>query len=342
MGKPKVLQILSMYHEQGEIVLREGVEVIRTDHYDIPHLCRLVLDVEGIVLRAPAQITREVIDANPNLKVISGAGVGLDNIDVAYATAHGIPVLHAPSVNKVSTAEHAVMLMLALSKNVIRLHDEMSRGDYASRTRIPTYELKGKKAGLVGFGHIAQEVAKRLKLGFDMDVTAWVRGIDPVKHGLAHELGIRLTTRLEDVFAQSDFVSLHIPLNEQTRYSIDRKLFSLMKSTAYLINTARGAVVHQDDLFAALQEGRIAGAGLDVFDPEPPAKGHPLLSLPNVIVTPHVGGTTVECNYITSTTVARNVIRVLQGERPEHIGNPEVLDERYPGRMTADRRISDN
>ncbi|TYP79334.1 hydroxyacid dehydrogenase [Paenibacillus methanolicus] len=326
MGKPKVLQVLSMYHEQGEIALREGADVTRTDQYDIPHLCLLAKDVEGIVLRAPARITREVIDAAPNLKVISGAGVGLDNIDVAYATAKGIPVLHAPSVSKVSTAEHAVMLILALSKNVIRFHDEMSKGDYSSRTRMPTYELKGKKAGLVGFGHIAQETAKRLKHGFEMDVTAWVREIEPAKHGVARELGVVLTTCLEEIFAQSDFISLHIPLNDQTRHSIDRRLFALMKPSAYLINTARGAVVQQEHLYEALRDGRIAGAGLDVFDPEPPARDHPLLSLPNVIVTPHVGGTTVECNAITSTTVARNVIRVLQGERPEYIGNPEALN----------------
>jgi D-3-phosphoglycerate dehydrogenase len=326
MAKPKVLQILSMYHEQGQIVLEEGAEVVRTDRYDIPHLCQMVKDVDGIVLRAPAKITREVIDANPDIKVISGAGVGLDNIDVAYATAKGIPVLHAPSVSKVSTAEHAVMLMMALSKNMIRMHDEMSRGNYSSRIRIPTYELKGKKAGLIGFGHIAQEVAKRLKLGLEMEVTAWVREIDPAKHGIARELGIEMTSRMEDVFAQADFVSLHIPLTEQTRRMIDGRLISLMKPSAYFINTARGAVVNQEDLYTALKEWKIAGAGLDVFDPEPPAEDLPLLSLPNVIVTPHVGGTTVECNRITSTTVARNVLRVLRGERPEYISNPEVLD----------------
>jgi D-3-phosphoglycerate dehydrogenase len=326
VAKPKVLQILSMYHEQGEKILHEGAEIIRTDQYDIPHLCQLVKDVEGIVLRAPAKITREVIDANPQLKVISGAGVGLDNIDVAYATAKGIPVLHAPSVSKVSTAEHAMMLIMALSKSVIRLHDEMKQGNYTSRMGIPVSELKGKKVGLIGFGAIAGELAKRLALGLEMDVTAWVRKLDASKHGIAHDLGIRVTTNIEEVFADSDYVSLHIPLNEHTKHSIDNKLLGLMKPSAYLINTARGAVVNQADLYTVLSRGEIAGAGLDVFDPEPPTKEDlPLLSLPNVIVTPHVGGTTVECNYITATNVASNVIRVLQGERAEFIANPEVL-----------------
>jgi D-3-phosphoglycerate dehydrogenase len=328
MVKPKVLQILSMYHEQGEKVLEAGAEVIRTDLYDIPHLCKLVKDVDGIVLRAPAKITREVIDANPGLKVISGAGVGLDNIDVQYATERGVPVLHAPSVNKISTAEHAIMLIMALSKSVILLHDEMKKGNYSSRNVIPTRELKGKKVGLIGFGNIAQEVAKRLKLGLEMEVTAWVREFDFSKHGIAHDLPVKVVSNMEEVFAESDFVSLHIPLNENTKYSINQKLLSLMKPSAYLINTARGAIVNQADLYTALKEGFIAGAGLDVFDPEPPEKDLPLLSLPNVILTPHVGGTTEECNYITATTVAKNLIRVLRGEQPEFIANPAVLDNK--------------
>jgi D-3-phosphoglycerate dehydrogenase len=130
---------------------------------------------------------------------------------------------------------------------------------------------------------------------------------------------------MEEVFSHSDFISLHIPLNEQTRYSIDQKYFSLMKPSAFLVNTSRGAVVNQDDLYRALNEGMIAGAGLDVFDPEPPSKDLPLLSLPNVVLTPHVGGTTVECNYVMATTVAENVINILNGKRPRFIGNPEVL-----------------
>lgn len=325
MSKPRVLQILSMYHPEGEKVLQAGADVIRTDQFDISHLCEAVKDVEGLVLRAPAKITREVIDANPNLKVISGAGVGLDNIDVAYATEKGIPVLHAPSVNKVSTAEHAVMLIMALAKSVIPFHKNMSKGNYDSRMVIPTYELKGKKVGLIGFGNIAQEVAKRLKLGFEMDVTAWVREYKPEKHQFAHEIGVQISTDMEDVFSQSDFISLHIPLNEHTKHSINQGLFSKMKPSAFLVNTARGGVINQSDLYVALEEGRIAGAGLDVFDPEPPPKDMPLLSLSNVIVTPHVGGTTMECNYIMATTVAENVINVLNGKQPEFVANPEVL-----------------
>lgn len=325
LNKPRILQILPMYHEEGEMILRKGASVIQTNEYDILHLCKFAGDVDGIVLRAPAKITKEVIDAAPNLKMISGAGVGLDNIDVDYATKKGIVVLHAPSVNKVSTAEHTVMFIMALSKSVMSFHHEMTQGNYQARNVIPTYELKGKSVGLIGFGNIAQEVAKRLALGLEMKVTAWVRSYDSSKQSLAHAIGVKLTTNIEEVVKQADFVSLHIPLQESTKHFFDANLLSYMKPSAYLINTARGAVVNQEDLYHYILEEKIAGAALDVFDPEPPAKDLPLLSLPNVLVTPHVAGTTVECNYITATTVAENVIRFFHKEKVEYIANPEVL-----------------
>ena len=326
MGQPKILQILPMYHPEGEKILRQGAEVIQTNRYDIPHLCEMVKDVEGIILRAPAKITREIIDAAPLLKVISGAGVGLDNIDVKYATEKKIPVLHAPSINGVSTAEHTLMLIMALGKSLISFHEEMRKGNYDSRTTIFTHELRGKRVGIVGFGNIGQEVTRRLKLGLDMEVTAWIRKEDKDKQEIAEKLGIKLTINLEEVFSESDFVSLHIPLNPQTKGSIDRHLFSLMKPTAYFVNTARGALVNQEDLYEALKEGKIAGAGLDVYDPEPPAEDLALFSLPNVILTPHVGGTTVESNYHMATTVATNLIRFFAGERPKFVANPDILD----------------
>ncbi|MGX9134393.1 hydroxyacid dehydrogenase [Rummeliibacillus sp. JY-2-4R] len=326
MSKPRVLQILSMYHPAGEEILQKGAEVVRTDQYDIDHLCQLAKDVEGIVLRAPAKITKEIINANPNLKVISGAGVGLDNIDVSHATKKGIPVLHAPAVNKISTAEHTVMLLMALAKSVIPFHEQMKKGNYNSRMEIPSIELKGKKVGLIGFGNIAKEVAKTLSLGFGMEVTAWVREYKPEKHQDADQMGVKINTNMEEVFRQSDFISIHIPLNEHTKYSINQSLFSLMKPTSFLINTARGAIVNQEDLYHYLKNGKIRGAGLDVFDPEPLNEDHPLLGLPNVILTPHVGGTTIESNLIMSTTVAENVINRLTGKRPRYIANPEVLN----------------
>ncbi len=327
MAKPKILQILSMYHEAGEKILQEGADVIRTDLTDPVSLCQLAAEAEGIVLRAPAKITKEVIDAAPKLAVISGAGVGLDNIDVSHATRKGIPVLYAPSVNSVSTAEHAIMLIMALSKKLVSFHSAMRSGDYDSRTSLKSYQLQGKRAGLVGFGNIAKEAAKKLKTGLDMDVLVWVRQYDENKHALVKKLGLKVTTDLDYLFKTSDFISMHIPFNSLTKGIINKHFFQQMKPTAYLINTARGGIINQDDLYTVLREGTIAGAALDVFDPEPPPKDLPLLSLPNVIVTPHVGGTTVECNLIMATTVAKNVLKVLAGEKPEYIGNPEIYHQ---------------
>lgn len=325
MSKPKVLQILPMYHEAAEKILNNKAEVIRTDDYSMENLCELVKAVDAVVLRAPARIEKEVIEANPHLKVISGAGVGLDNIDVAYATKVGIPVLHAPSVNKVSTAEHTVMFIMALSKSLLNFHKEMEKGKFDSRNRISTQELKGKKVGLIGFGSIAQEVAKRLVYGLDMKVSAWVREVSPTKQKKANDLEVEITDDIKKVFAESDFISIHIPLNEETKYSIDNALFSLMKPTAYIINTARGAVINQEDLYTILSANKIAGAALDVYEAEPISKDNKLLSLSNVLLTPHVGGTTRESNYIMATTVAQNVINFLNGEEPEFVANPGVF-----------------
>lgn len=327
MRKPKVLQILSMYHEEGEKILREGADVTRTNAFDTASLCQLAGDTEGIVLRAPAKITKEIIDAAPRLAVISGAGVGLDNIDVSYATHKGIPVLYAPAVNSVSTAEHAVMMIMALSKKLLAFHSAMTAGHYDSRTVLKSFQLKGKRAGLVGFGSIAKEAAKRLKTGLEMDVLVWVRHYDARKHALAKALGITVTTDLDYLFKTSDFVSLHIPYTTETNNYINRHHFQQMKPSAFLINTARGGIINQTDLYHALENGTIAGAALDVFDPEPPPRDLPLLSLPNVILTPHIGGTTVECNLIMATTVAMNVLKVLRGESPDFIGNPEVYNK---------------
>ncbi|RKN84977.1 hydroxyacid dehydrogenase [Paenibacillus ginsengarvi] len=324
MRKPKIVQVLSMYHPKGEQLLLEGADVVRTDDYDVGCLCDTVREAEGIVLRAPARITKEVIDAAPRLRAISGAGVGLDNIDVAYATSKRIPVLHAPAVNAVSTAEHTVMLIMAAAKSLIPFHEQMRQGRFGSRMDIPTRELYGKTAGLVGFGTIAREVAKRLRFGLGMEVSAWTRTADDTKREAAQRLETELTTDLDELFHKSDFVSLHIPLNRHTRGLVNSRLLGLMKPDAWLINTARGAVVDQDNLVDALGRGQLAGAALDVFEPEPIPAEHPLLALQNVILTPHVAGTTQESNYIAATTVARNMLRVLAGERPEYIGNPEV------------------
>lgn len=326
--RKKVLQILPMYDPKGEEILRQSADVIYTDRYDEEHLCRMVKGVHGIVLRAPARITRRIIEAADCLEAISGAGVGVDNIDVQAATERGIPVLHAPSLNTNATAEHAVALMLALSKMVVRGDQAMRRNHFAARDSMRTMELRGKRLGLVGFGAIAQRVAEIAGKGFGMKVTAYVRRMDDQRRQRAMELGAGLTTDLQELFATSDIVSLHVPLTAETRHLVNRELLDLMQPHALLINTARGGVVDHPALLHALKAKKLAGAALDVFDPEPPEPSE-LFQMEQVITTPHIGGITREATYQMAVTVAQNMLKILQGQPVETVSNPEVLRSRF-------------
>ncbi|MCF6094859.1 hydroxyacid dehydrogenase [Microaerobacter geothermalis] len=325
----KILQILSMYHLDGEKILHEHAEVIKTNQYDQEHIISLLLkhkDIKGIILRAPARITSEIIEAASSVKVISGAGVGLDNIEVDSATKKGIAVLHAPKVNTKSTAEHAVGLFFSLYKKILPFDRETRKGNFLIRDQLFSHDLLNKELGLVGWGSIARHVAKICSLGLGMNVRSYVRRVDDEKISAANKLGVRLITNLSEIFSHSDIISVHLPLTEETRGLINRKYFSLMKPSAYFVNTARGAVVNETDLIEALSNRQIAGAGLDVFSEEPPSPNHPLFKLDNVVISPHIGGITEESARLSSTVIANNVIRFLNGEKPQHIANPEVIN----------------
>ncbi|OLO28666.1 hydroxyacid dehydrogenase [Alkalihalophilus pseudofirmus] len=323
----KILQILSMYHPKGEETLRKSAEVIQTNNYDPEHVKKLLQGVDGIVLRAPGFINAEILNEATTVKAISGAGVGLDNIDVQYATKKGIPILHAPKVNTDSTAEHAISLMFALMKKLLPLHTEMIKGNFSYRNSLFTNELIGKRLGLVGFGTIAQKVAKVCSIGLGMEVISYVRRIDEEKLKRAKELNVKLSQNLSEVMETSDIISLHIPLTNDTKKLITYDLLSSMKPTAYFINTARGGVVDENGLCRILKEKKIAGAGIDVYTQEPPSPDHPLYHLDNVLLTPHVGGISEEAAEKSSVLVAENLLATINGERPKHIANPEVYKE---------------
>lgn len=325
--RKKVLQILPMYDPKGEEILRRGADVVYTDRYDEDHLCQMVQGVHAIVLRAPAKITRRIIEAADCLEVISGAGVGVDNIDVLAATERGIPVLHAPHLNNNATAEHTVALMLSLSKMVVAGDRAMRRHQFSARDGIRTMELRGKRLGLVGFGRIAQRVAEIARQGFGMQVMMYVRTVDERRRQRAEELQVQLTTDLAELFSTSDIVSLHVPLTPETRHMVNRDILDRMQPHALLINTARGGVVDHDALYQALKEKKLAGAALDVFDPEPPEPLE-LFQMEQVITTPHIGGLTREATEQTAVTVAENVLKVLHGQKVDTVSNPEVFQDR--------------
>lgn len=284
-----------------------------------------VKDADAILVRT-TPITREVLEAAPRLKVVGRHGVGVDNIDVAAATELGIPVVYAPGSNTLAVAEHAVMLMLALAKNVFSADRALrTEHNFASRFTIPSTELAGKTLGLIGFGKIGQAVAKRCGLGFEMRVIAY----DPYLNAeAAKALDVTPASSVDEVLEQADVVSLHAPATPENYHLIGREQLQKMRPHALLINTARGPLVDEKALYEALKAGRIAGAGLDVFDPEPPEPSNPLFELPNVIVTPHMAAHTDESLRRMATWAAEGILQVLRGEYPTRIFNPEVWERR--------------
>jgi D-3-phosphoglycerate dehydrogenase / 2-oxoglutarate reductase len=258
----------------------------------------------------------KVLDAHPQLRIIARVGVGYDSVDVAAATQRGIPVTISPG-NAEAVAEHAFGLMLALVKTIVPQHNEIAAGDWPRKSGGP---LRGRTLGIVGLGRIGKQVALRAK-AFNMPIIA----SDPIRdEAFSTQHGIKWTTT-EELFATADVVSLHLPLNAQTKKSINSRLLGMMKPAAYLINTARGGVVDETGLVEALKTNRISGAGLDVLEREPPATDNPLRKLPNVVLTAHAAGIDSQALADMADLAAQTVVRYLAGEWPaEYVVNPEV------------------
>jgi len=303
-----------------EVILApDGREETLISHLSAPHIGGMIVRVE--------KITRRVIEASKDLQVIGQHGVGVDNIDVAAATQKGILVLNAATSNYVSTAEHAVMLILALARKVLDSDRAVREGDFLFRERFYPMQINGKVLFILGLGRIGSELARKCRLAFNMEILAY----DPyVADFEMAGLGVKKVD-LETGFAEADFVSIHMALTPETRHLITEKEISLMKPTAILINVSRGGVIKQEDLVKALKDKRIAAAGLDVFDPEPPMMEDPLLKLSNVILSPHFAGDTYEAKQNCSQSIANDVLAVLKGHRPRFVVNPEVFAIRKTG-----------
>ncbi|MCS6850804.1 MAG: phosphoglycerate dehydrogenase [Gemmataceae bacterium] len=269
------------------------------------------------VIAGSEPYTAAVIAAHPQLRVIARAGVGYDAVDVAAATAHGVAVTIAPGTNQDAVAEHTFALILGLAKNLPSQHNALKAGRWERRANLP---VRGRTLGIVGLGRIGKAVALRAK-AFAMPLLAYEPYPD---HSFVAEHGIRLVS-LETLLAESDFVSLHVPLTPESRYLINRRTLGLMKPTAFLVNTARGGLVNEADLLQALQAGWIAGAALDVFEEEPPPADHPLLALENVLVTPHAAGVDLQSRDEMAHSAASAIVALSRGQWPaEQIVNPEV------------------
>jgi phosphoglycerate dehydrogenase-like enzyme len=322
MVKPRIL-ITSIFLQAGDEVdcrLREtGFEPVYhplTGKRTEEELIDLLRGIDGVIVSSDP-FTARVLAAAPQLKVISRTGVGYDAIDMKAATARGIVVTTTPGVNRHAVAEWAIALMLCCARKLTTNLDEVRRGGW---TRHEGMDLAGKTLGLVGLGTIGKEVVQRAT-AFEMRILAYDL-VQDLPFAEAHRVTF---VPLDQLLRESDFVSLHLFLNDASRHLINAERLALMKPTAYLINTARGGIVDTAALCLALKEKRIAGAGLDVVESEPLPPDSPLRECDNVYLSPHVGGASTDARRLSGAMAAENLIRALGGERPQGIVNPEVL-----------------
>jgi len=283
----------------------------------------LVGDIDAFICGDDA-ITRKVLEkARPRLKIISKYGIGVDKIDVKSATEFGLPVLFTPGVNHTTVAEHTFLLLLALEKNLIAAVDATRKGEWKRKTG---HELLDKTIGIIGLGRIGKEVAIRAR-AFGMQAVGFDVYWD---EAFARQQGVRRAATLDELFAAADYISLHTNLTPEPRDMINAGSIAKMKKGVIILNCARGEIVHTADMVAALQSGQVAGYGADVLDQEPPPADHPLLKLPNCIVTPHVGSRTYESVVRQATTAVKNLILAMNGDKPIAQVNPEVPVKKAP------------
>lgn len=300
--------------EEGLALLRKIATVdVRTGLKEAD-LIEAIRDYDALVVRSETRVTAAVIAAAKRLLVIGRAGVGVDNVDVEAATAHGVLVVNAPTGNTVAAAEHTWALLLGIARRIALANASLRAGKWERSHFIGT-EVRGKTLGVIGLGRVAREVVQRAR-AFEMHTIAY----DPfVAPEVAERIGTRLGA-LEEVLSESDFVSLHVVLNDATRHMIGRRELELMKPSAYIVNCSRGGVIDEVALLDALQNRRIAGAALDVFAREP-ATDNPLVQEANVLATPHLGASTTEAQVNVAIDVAEQIAAVFRNETPRYAVN---------------------
>lgn len=296
-----------------------NIEVdVRTD-LTPQQLLEIIPHYDALLVRSSTQVTAEVLRAGVRLRVVGRAGVGVDNIDVDAATQAGVIVVNAPTGNVVAAAEHTIAMLMALARHIPQA-DAHVRAGLWKRNQFMGVEVRGKTLGAIGLGRVAQEVVRRAQ-GLGMHVLAY----DPyVTAEYAHQRGVELTD-LDTLLSRSDFVTLHVPLTPQTRNLINRERLALMQPTARLINVARGGVVDELALVEAIESGRLAGAALDVFEQEPLPADSPLRRCPNIILSPHLGGSTVEAQEKVAEDVALQVLDVLNDRPARYAVNAPII-----------------
>jgi len=318
MNKKKVI-IADQINEKGIDELKEVAEVVVDTDITQEQLIDTIKDFDAIIVRSRTKVTRDVIEAADKLKIIARAGVGVDNVDMEAATEKGIMVVNAPESTSITVAEHAMGLILALARKISIADKSVKEGKW-EKSRFMGIELAGKTLGIIGMGRIGSQVASRCK-AFGMEILV----NDPyITEEAASKLGARIVDK-ETLLKDADVITIHVPLTPETKHSISKNEFDLMKENAFIINCARGGIIKEDDLYDALKSGKIGGAGLDVFENEPP-EGSPLLELDNLVATPHIGASTKEAQRDAAIIVANEVKKVFMEQAPKNVLNMPVLD----------------
>ena len=318
MAKYKVLIPQDVMQEGKDFLIEQGYEIKMGSGITVADIVKDVADCDAILART-APFPAEVMEAGKKLRVIGRHGVGVDNIDCKKAEELGIWVTNAPESNSNTVAEHAIGLIVSLAHNIVRSDKAMRAGDFEIRNRVKGSDLEGKVLGVLGMGKIGRLVAQKAHFGLGMKVY----GYDPYLKAENFPEYVTQVDEWDNMFKNSDYLTVHIPATPQTTNSIGAKEFGLMKKSAYIINAARGEVVDEKALVEALKNGSIAGAGLDVFEEEPPANDHPFFSMDNVVVTPHNAALTVECMIRMATHAAQGIHDVLSGKKPQWpVNNP--------------------
>ena len=282
-------------------------------------LLEAVAGAHALIIRSGVAADAELLAQAPQLKAIARAGVGVDNVDLAAATARGVTVMNTPGGNTISTAEHTFGLMIALSRHIAPGHQSLAAGRW-DRKAFTGIELKGKTLGIIGLGRIGQAIATRA-VAFEMTVIAHDPYLPPA---VAESINVPLLT-LDEVFSSADYLTLHAMVTDETRGMINAESIATMKEGVRIINAARGALIHSADLAAALKSGKVAGAALDVYEQEPPPADHPLIGLPNVLHTPHLAASTSDAQITVAVEAAQLIVDfLLQGEAA-NVCNPATI-----------------
>jgi D-3-phosphoglycerate dehydrogenase / 2-oxoglutarate reductase len=328
MKERPILLSLTTMHAAGLHILNEATELRMASALDPATLQREVVDADALIIRTGGVVDAALLDRGEKLLVVGRHGVGYDQIDVDAATARGIQVVYTPGANTQSVAEHVFALMIGLSRHFPRMTAGLLAGNYHVRTSMTGREIAGKTLGIIGFGRIGRLVAEIAHRGFGMKVL--YHDIIPAPAEIEERSSAR-RTGLEEVLKQSEYVTLHVPLDSSTRRMINHDTLALMRRDAILINTCRGPVVDEEAVARALDAHRLWGYGADVFTVEPPPPGHPLIGRDDVIVTPHSAAQTEEGLRTMAVTIATDVVGILHGEPPMNPVNE-------PGEVQSIRR----